>query len=108
MSDNDNEDHEDLTRPILPSISAFQSYVTLEGDIEDASWEKSMWTYLVGGEKFVSKLAALHQLLLDRSPLPIQKASCFNLSAPALLSARGNMVHDSDLGEPCVYGLEIW
>jgi len=33
----------------------------------------------------------------------IQKASCFNLSAPALLSARGNMVHDSDLGEPCLW-----
>ena len=35
----------------------------------------------------------------------IQKVSCFNLSAPALPSARGNMVHDSDLGEPCLW---VW
>jgi len=35
-SDNDNEEPEDLTRPILPSIPASQSDATLKGDLEDA------------------------------------------------------------------------
>jgi len=35
-SDNDNEEPEDLTRPILPSIPASQSDATLKGDLEEA------------------------------------------------------------------------
>jgi len=51
MSDNDNEDREDLTRPILPSISASQPYATLEGDLEDAISGKSPRGPTLTGQK---------------------------------------------------------
>ena len=36
VSDNDNEEPNNLTRPILPSIPASQSDATLKGGLEDA------------------------------------------------------------------------
>ena len=114
MADNNNGDPEDLTRPILPSISASQSDATLKGDLEDTILGKSphrpiLSEVLIDG-KFVSKLVAalcwllLHQLnCASTDHLPqIQKVSCFNSSARALPLDRDNMVHDSDLGEPCL------
>jgi len=103
MSDNDNEDCEDLTRPILPSISASQPYATLDGDLEDAISGKSPHRPISLEVRSLStSLQHYTGHCLTDCLCWIQKVSCFNLSAPALLSARGNIVHDSDLGEPCL------
>jgi len=56
------------------------------GILKMPSWEKVHATYLVGGEKFVNKLTVLHQLLLNRSPLPDTKGFMLQLvcTSPSL------------------------
>ena len=69
-ADNDNDDPEDLTRPVLPSISASKSNATLKGDLEDAISVENprgpISSEVSINGKFVSKPAALCRRLLHR------------------------------------------
>ena len=106
-ADNDNDDPKDLTRLVLPSISASKSNATLEGNLEDAISVKSpcgpiSLEVLING-KFVSKPAELHRWLLHRLNHAstdclrrVQEVSCFNSSAPVLPPGRDNLISDSD------------